>query len=91
MDHALYHHKVDGTFTVQDCVLEFIYRTYNTVLFDETPASAATLNRRLHWKEQTERRFANTTFEVTFDFQGEHFRATKSENHYCAIWKERKR
>ena len=85
---ALWTEMVDQTYTVQDCVLEFIFKKFNVVMHDETAESALTLNDRLHWHEEVDRKFQNTTFEATFDFRRKRFRVTKSENHACSIWSE---
>ena len=91
IERALWSQPVDATYTMQDCVLEFLYKTYGATPYDETPESAASLNVRLHWHEETERRFANTVYEVTFAYKTKRFRATVTENHLCSIWREPKR
>ena len=89
--HALWCEPVDETYTMQDCVLEFISKTFNEILFDETPASAATLNQRLNWQENVEYLFANSVKELTFDFRGKRYRVTKTEQRNCSIWPEPKK
>lgn len=49
---CLYHEFVEPTFTVQDAVLEFIYKRFGDSPYDETPESAQTLDARLKWQER---------------------------------------
>jgi hypothetical protein len=88
---ALWTEKVDQTYTVQDCVLEFISKIFDEILFDETPESAATLNQRLNWQENVEYLFANSVKELTFDFRGKRYRVTRTEQRNFSIWPEPKK
>lgn len=84
----LYHDFVEPTFTVQDAVLEFIYKQFGDSPYNETSESAQTLDARLKWQEQSNPKHYAKTW--TFEWNGETFAVVKidyTQQSYVGICK----
>ena len=81
--------EIEPTYTVQDCVLDFIAQRFRDYPFDESLESALNLNYRLYWADvpRQQYRFADSDREYTFRWLGKPFRAVRIANR-CSIWRD---